>query len=50
MNEMFYEIKRLKEHYFDILYFNHNLYDRLPSEILYLCDKMSHLNMNNIIK
>ena len=50
MNEMLFEIKRLKEHCFDILYFNHNLYDRLHSEILYLCDKMNHLNMNNEIK
>ena len=46
----FFEIKRLKEHYFEILYFNHTLYDGLHSEILYLCDKMNHLNMNNEIK
>ena len=50
MNEMLFEIKRLKEHYFDILYFNHNLYDRLHSEILYLCDKMNNLNMNTEIE
>ena len=50
MNEMHFEIQRLKEHYFDILYFNHNLYDRLHSEILYLCDKMNSLNMNNEIR
>ena len=50
MIKILFEMKVLKEHYFKILYFNHNLYDRLHSEILYLCDKMNSLNMNNEIE
>ena len=50
MNSILFEMKRLKEQYFEILYYNFKLYDRLHSEILYLCDKMSCLNMNNEIK